>query len=187
MGFRISSKNFLLTYPKKQTVEGQIVEIDTNKIKAKLTKIFQGRSNKRFMLSQESSDQEVPYEHFHVYINLEKKKNITSPSTLDIERIHGNYLSARKPKEAIQYLCKDGKAEHIVGSIIDDELDKIKEPFKKFCCRIEFKKENLLKLLEEITHLKKYDQDMFDMKTDFLKRPEPYFRAIRMNTEENFP
>lgn len=101
--FYIHSKNLFLTYKKtsklnsKSTVKQNLLQL-----------FFPKKANIIFMVvSFETSDNDHPYEHFHVYIELDRNVKIYSEKDLDIDGIHGNYQAVRNKKECLDYVIKD--------------------------------------------------------------------------------
>lgn len=101
--FALHCKRMFMTYKKcsllvsKQQVQHEVLKMFKDK-KAKITTLI---------TAYESSDSENCYEHFHVYIELDRKIKISSSRFLDINGIHGEYQAVRDPSSTIHYVMKD--------------------------------------------------------------------------------
>lgn len=98
MAFRITGKQFFLTYPKCD-VPKEVIQIqleDMGKLIA-------------FVISEESHKDGTG--HRHAYIKFDRKKNFTSPKCFDIEwegeTFHGNYQTVKNAEATINYVTKD--------------------------------------------------------------------------------
>jgi len=103
--FFLSAKRIFLTYKKCSTnlnnkilLHSYLVKLFTKK-KANLIDLI---------TSYERSDSNHSYEHFHVYVEFDRKVKITSQSALDVNGIHGQYESVRNKKASINYVTKGG-------------------------------------------------------------------------------
>lgn len=102
MNFLLHSNKFFLTYPRKN----RITKISIHKA---IRRYFTQRAKIELLVtSYEKSDNDHPYEHFHVYIELNKRVQIKGAETLDIKGTHGEYQVAKNAKQAIAYVIKDG-------------------------------------------------------------------------------
>lgn len=102
--FQIHSKYFLLTYPEKSD------KILTKEIiKAKLLKKFAlHKANILDMIvAKESSDGEDSYEHYHVYLKLDRRFKVQKQDFFDLNKVHGRYESCKSPKATKSYVTKD--------------------------------------------------------------------------------
>lgn len=103
-GFRLQSKNLLLTYP-QCPIDKQIV---LDLLKGILTPF--GISY--IVVSSELHQDGSP--HLHAFVSLNKKYDSRQPTCLDIADpaddtvYHGNYQGARQPKASVDYVKKDG-------------------------------------------------------------------------------
>lgn len=98
MAFRITGKQFFLTYPKCD-VPKEVIQIqleDMGKLVA-------------FAISEELHRDGTG--HRHAYIKFDRKKNFTSPKCFDIEweseTFHGNYQTVKNAEATINYVTKD--------------------------------------------------------------------------------
>lgn len=99
--FLISAKNLYLTYSK--------CDLNLRTIVENLKEILSSYIVDEWVVVREYHEDGEP--HAHVYLKLLKKAIIKSASFLDLkdenDRIyHGNYQSARKPNEVIEYMLK---------------------------------------------------------------------------------
>ena len=98
--FLLSAKNLYLTYSNCNLKLSQILEILKKKLSSYILQDW--------VLVREYH--ESGEEHVHVYLKTLKKAILKSSTFLDIEHdlgiYHGNYQSARKPNEVIEYMLK---------------------------------------------------------------------------------
>lgn len=101
--FKIHSKQLFLTYPK----QGELT--DKKQLYNFFIEMFKKRNAhiKSLIVSFETSDDEHPYEHFHVYLELDRKFWVLSQSQLDIEGVHGEYQAVRRKEDVVRYVTKD--------------------------------------------------------------------------------
>ena len=183
--FRLASKSFFLTYPKHFTnKEGIEIAIEVSEIQNELEEIFKNREILTFIIAEEESDSDTPYEHFHVFIEVKYKKNIISPDRLDIKGIHGNYQSARNKKQVIDYISKGEKIKYIVGSKNKTILDEIESPFERFCFLTKYEKEDPHLLLRQAIESETFDRFLFEIQTDYFKSPEKYIRVLENRSQQ---
>lgn len=109
--FLLSAKNLYLTYSKCNLLLSEIL--------SQLKSILSSYIVKEYLLVREYHASGEP--HVHVYLKMLKKTNIYSQNFLDLkdlsgEIFHGNYQSARKPNNIIEYMLKD------ISSRIDPNL-----------------------------------------------------------------
>lgn len=93
-GFRISAKNFSLTYP-QCTIS-----------KENMFQYLQSMRPKYLLVSKELHEDGRP--HLHAAISFDKRKNIKSPNFFDFEGFHANIQATKRPQEWIDYCKKDG-------------------------------------------------------------------------------
>lgn len=100
--FLLSAKNLYLTYSNCELELDEIIILLKNKLSSYVVK--------EHLLVREYHASREP--HVHVYLKLLKKTNIYSETFLDLKNssgkiYHGNYQSARKPNQVIEYMLKN--------------------------------------------------------------------------------
>lgn len=115
-GFRLNSKNLLLTYPQC----GLDKEVALDLLREKLSDfdlayIVVSREFHKYPEDHEHAGEPNPDDpHLHAFISLKKKYDARNPTCLDLVDpandtvYHGNYQGARQPKNAREYVIKDG-------------------------------------------------------------------------------
>ncbi len=103
--FRISAKRLFLTYSRTNLMPNEALL----QLEAKLQNI------EKYVISQEEhADEPEKGKHLHVFLELNKKVNITKPSFLDLvdlnskKNIHGEYQAVKNKHAVIDYVKKDG-------------------------------------------------------------------------------
>lgn len=93
-GFRLSSKNLFLTYPRcpMQKEEALI------RLQKRLPDLQYAMIAKELHIDG--------YPHLHCLLTNKKKVNITNPDLLDLDVFHGNYQSARCTDDVRDYILK---------------------------------------------------------------------------------
>nr|WAE43189.1 MAG: replication associated protein [Cressdnaviricota sp.] len=92
-GFRLSSKNFFLTYPQCQIGKSEAFEL----LALKETPIY-------CLIAREYHEDGEP--HLHVLISYAKKKDVRNEKFFDINGYHGNYQAARDTDDVRAYVQK---------------------------------------------------------------------------------
>lgn len=95
--FLLSAKNLYLTYSNCNLFLDEILR--------QLKSVLSSYIVKEYLLVREYHASGEP--HVHVYLKMLKKTNIFSENFLDLkDSFHGNYQSARKPNQVIEYMLK---------------------------------------------------------------------------------
>lgn len=97
--FRLSAKNLLLTY-------SQVGELRRERVKEFLREKMKPVD---WIIAHEKHQDGG--DHYHCYLELEKRSNIKDARSLDIDGIHGRYEPVKCKKNCIQYVIKDGDYE----------------------------------------------------------------------------
>jgi Geminivirus Rep catalytic domain len=104
--FNLYAKHFLLTYParyKDYTLSTKLFIQDLL-----LSKFISLKANVKYMIvAEESSDQEDPYAHYHVYLRLDRKTRLRSHTFFDLNEVHGRYEGCKNYRNVIEYVSKD--------------------------------------------------------------------------------
>nr|AAC04748.1 ORF2 [Gracilariopsis lemaneiformis] len=95
--FRISSKKFFLIYPQVQQKYGTLVLINKSDLKRTLCSVFQDRDIRFFMIVEQIANPQISYDHFCVFILLNKIKNIVNTDILKVNDVSGVYSSSKHP------------------------------------------------------------------------------------------
>jgi len=95
MVFRVSAKNFSLTFPR------------CNATLERLQEFLLSMKPNYLVVSQE--EHEDGYPHLHAAIGFESKKNIKNMAHFDFDNFHCNIQSTKNVKDWIKYIKKDGK------------------------------------------------------------------------------
>ncbi len=94
--FRLQAKRLFLTYP-QCPVDATLAMILIRELE----------EPKIMIVASEAHKDGTP--HLHVYIEYERKKDITSPTYYDLQMLektyHGNYQAARKHKDVMKVWC----------------------------------------------------------------------------------
>lgn len=93
--FRLDSKSLFLTYP----------QCPLPKEVARDLLISKGKAIRGGCVGAELHQDGSP--HLHAYLQLEKRYDCRDSSFWDLQGYHGNYQSARKPLDALNYVRKD--------------------------------------------------------------------------------
>lgn len=118
--FRLSGVNLLLTYPKCD-VEHEGVDDAVRRVLVDV---------KWTVVAKELHADGDP--HLHAFVRLAKRCNLHRPDCLDLREagnrvFHGNYVVARKPREALEYVAKGGDV-RCFGSTMEDARRELVEP-----------------------------------------------------------
>nr|UAD88334.1 hypothetical protein [Gracilaria tikvahiae] len=116
---RLSSKKFFLIYPQVYKRLDSLIILSKQDIKDSLCNVFQNRDLRFFMIVEEFANDCVPYDHFCVFILLNKVKNIINSKSLDIKGVSGMYYSSRRPIfeqydiQNVEYVQYEGNVENV--------------------------------------------------------------------------
>lgn len=114
MSFRITGKQFTLTYPKCDADFEEIYDLLSSK----------GRIQHAIISKELHADGS---NHRHVYVYYAKKLNFKSHSCFDIGQYHGNYETTKNPAAWIQYIKKDNNFKEYKEEMDNESLlDKCK-------------------------------------------------------------
>ena len=97
--FRLNAKSLFLTYPKTE-------KLNTKNKVHRLLKAKFANNISCIITSFETSDNDHPYEHFHVFLKLINKVDIKNQNFLDLENVHGHYQTVKSEKKVIDYVTK---------------------------------------------------------------------------------
>lgn len=107
--FRLQSKNLKLTYPKKNS-EGKSKIHSKEILHNSLLGKFKNKKAKILTLITAKEVSDEGYEHFHCYMNFDRKVDIRDSNFFDINSIHGEYASVKgSVRSYIEYCKKDGQ------------------------------------------------------------------------------
>lgn len=168
--FRLSAKRLFLTY------QDQDNQINEKIIEEKLNSIF---NIKQLVISKETSENQ--YKHYHVFIEVDKRPNITNPRKLDINGIHGDYKAIRNKSEktkVITYISKQGQTISKGINLKTEILKSVQKPFDRFIYKCEFLGYHPRILLKNCQNMESYDTDLFEILVDYEKSPAKYDRYI---------
>lgn len=97
--FRMTGKNYILTFPQCATTK----EVAVERLEQKWKDELQG-----YVVCEEQHKDGTP--HLHVFLQFHQKKNFKSCDCFDfIAGKHGNYQVCRSRKKSIEYVTKAGK------------------------------------------------------------------------------
>lgn len=91
-GFRLTAKNFFLTYPQVG---------DT--VFAEFTLEFVDKYNPEYILACSALHEDGGV-HFHLYVRYKRKRNFISAQCFDCMGLHGNYQTCREPSVTSDYI-----------------------------------------------------------------------------------
>jgi hypothetical protein len=103
--FRLSGRNFFLTYPKTSISKEIVLE--------QLNSKFPNQIKGYFIVKEmhKSELEEAPTPHIHAIVCFNKKKNIRTSTFFDLtflnEKVHGSYETIRSFPEVLRYLEKE--------------------------------------------------------------------------------
>lgn len=101
MTFRLNSCKIFCTYKSHISIED---------IKKRFDIVFKKNRDYKMKIAHETADSETPYNHTHILIKLNKRKDIKNQNMLDINNIHGDYKPTNTKQHFINrfnYLDKE--------------------------------------------------------------------------------
>lgn len=152
--FRLRGNKLFLTYPKNDILSSKTV------VHQNIKNFFLSKKSRIELLitSFETSDEDHPYEHFHIYMRLDRRIDLKSPRSLDILGVHGCYQKLIKSEaEAIKYVTKDG------DFLIDGDIKPLLKKSRLTSAQlIQLLKEKILQMktwkrFEKYHHLSKHE------------------------------
>lgn len=140
--FRLDAKNLFLTYPQCNLSRDRVLEL-------LLAKPWGSATVTGYIVAQERHQDGHP--HIHCLLLLDKRKNITSASWLDLAGFHGNYQSAKNKDYVFDY-CSKADSE-CLSNITRDQLRPESKVTRAVIGKRILDGENLVKLTEEYPQL----------------------------------
>ncbi len=113
--FRLSCKHLFLTYARcpldlQYAIDQLKSVLFTYKVKSFLV-VREEHNDENSSIEEDTNEQTKIKEHLHIYINTEKKVNITNPDKLHLTKDNiiykGNYQASKSPSSTLDYLLKN--------------------------------------------------------------------------------